>query len=90
MNIFLQVPRDGSVKNRAELTVPWPLYIAKSLIEDAGQGVWTSAALPQGLVFGPCEGQIVKKTGEVSGYSWEVKVHIICHVTVSSSSLTSQ
>ncbi|XP_063842598.1 uncharacterized protein LOC135090141 isoform X2 [Scylla paramamosain] len=67
------VPRDGSFQNRAELTAPWPLYIAKSKVEDGGLGVWTSADLPQGLVFGPCEGQIVRRTGEMSGYAWEIR-----------------
>lgn len=71
-NLPFQVPRDGSVQNRAERTIPWPLYIAKSKIEDGGLGVWTSANLPEGLVFGPCEGRVVKRTGEMSGYAWEV------------------
>ncbi|XP_045108621.1 uncharacterized protein LOC123503168 [Portunus trituberculatus] len=66
------VPRDGSVQNRAELTIPWPLYIAKSKMEDGGLGVWTCADIPEGLVFGPCEGRVVKRTGEMSGYAWEI------------------
>lgn len=64
--------RDGSVQNRAELTAPWPLCIAKSKVEGGGLGVWTKADLPRGLVFGPCEGRVVKKTEEVSDYAWEV------------------
>lgn len=73
-----QVLRDGSVKNRAQLTVPWPLYLDDSKVKNAGQGVWTSAALPQGLVFGPCEGRIVRKAGKMSGYSWEVSGSLLC------------
>ncbi|XP_050685878.1 uncharacterized protein LOC126980244 isoform X2 [Eriocheir sinensis] len=75
MTLILDNPvvRDGSVENRAQLTAPWPLYIAKSKIEEAGEGVWTGATLPRGLVFGPCEGRVMRKTGRMSGYSWEVR-----------------
>ncbi|XP_045622863.2 uncharacterized protein [Procambarus clarkii] len=67
------VSRDGSVKERARLTAPWPITIAKSQITGAGEGVWTSATLPEGLLFGPCEGQIIKKQQKMSGYGWEIR-----------------
>lgn len=75
-----KVVRDGSVEERARLTAPWPLHVAASHIPGAGEGVWTSAALPRGLVFGPYEGQIVrvKKNSRAadSGYAWQVSLSI--------------
>lgn len=79
-----KVVRDGSVEERARLTVPWPLYVAKSKIPGAGEGVWTSASLPKGLVFGPYEGQILRaqRNSRVadSGYAWHVSLCIFYHL----------
>lgn len=76
LGLLSKVPRDGSVWERARLTAPWPLYVAESKIPGAGEGVWTSASLPRGLVFGPYEGQVlrIRKNSKVaeSGYAWHV------------------
>lgn len=74
---LLKVSRDDSVNERARLTAPWPLYVSKSKVDDGGEGVWTSATLPQGLVFGPYEGCLIKYTPSVceSGYAWRVSYY---------------
>ncbi|XP_042217478.1 uncharacterized protein LOC121863061 isoform X2 [Homarus americanus] len=69
----IPVPRDGRVEERARHTAPWPLFIAVSKIKGAGEGVWTSATLPQSLVFGPCEGHIIKKAKLATQYVWEIQ-----------------
>ncbi|XP_071522966.1 uncharacterized protein [Panulirus ornatus] len=67
------VIRDGSVKNRACLTAPWPLRICPSKIKGAGLGVWSNADLPPRLVFGPYEGRILSCVeGHESGYGWQL------------------
>ena len=72
--------RDGSVEERARFTAPWPLFVAKSKIPEAGEGVWTSAALPRGLVFGPYEGKILRirrnSKAADSGYAWHVSFYL--------------
>lgn len=79
LSFTCKVVRDGSVEERARLTAPWPLFVAESMITGAGEGVWTSAALPRGLVFGPYEGQILrlKRNSKAadSGYAWHVSFH---------------
>ncbi|ROT71562.1 putative histone-lysine N-methyltransferase PRDM9-like [Penaeus vannamei] len=67
-----EVPRDGSRSDRARQTTPWPLRVAESPIAGAGMGVFTSARLPPGLVFGPYEGRIRTDPKE-SGYAWQVR-----------------
>ena len=69
-----QVIRDGSDKDRAIKTVPWPLVICASKVEGAGLGVWTNEDLPPRLVFGPYEGHILPDVpeGKESGYGWKV------------------
>ncbi|XP_071552552.1 uncharacterized protein [Panulirus ornatus] len=71
-NDSTEVSRDGSVKDRARITAPWPLYVEKSKVIGAGDGIWTSATLPKGLVFGPCEGHIIKGNQKISGYGWKI------------------
>nr|XP_053652123.1 PR domain-containing protein 11-like [Cherax quadricarinatus] len=73
-----KVSRDGSVKDRARLTAPWPIYVSKSQIEGGGEGVWTSASLPQGLVFGPYEGHTQENISRESesGYAWHLKLSV--------------
>ncbi|XP_047491580.1 uncharacterized protein LOC125040858 [Penaeus chinensis] len=66
------VPRDGSVKERAKLTAPWPLVVRQSRLKAAGEGVVTTARLPKGLVLGPCEGWVLPRTSATTGYSWEI------------------
>ncbi|XP_064122711.1 histone-lysine N-methyltransferase PRDM9-like isoform X2 [Macrobrachium nipponense] len=69
------VPRDGSVKDRARQTVPWPLAICQSKVKGAGLGVWTNESLPAHLLFGPYEGHFLPSVepGEESGYGWLVR-----------------
>ncbi|XP_042855247.1 uncharacterized protein LOC122242095 isoform X2 [Penaeus japonicus] len=67
-----EVPRDGSLCDRARQTTPWPLRVAESQITGAGLGVFTDAHLPQGLVFGPYEGRI-RTDSQESGYAWQVR-----------------
>ncbi|KAF4011478.1 hypothetical protein G4228_001866 [Cervus hanglu yarkandensis] len=58
--------------NRSALTLPPGLSIRLSGIPDTGLGVWNEASdLPQGLHFGPYEGQIIdNEEAANSGYSW--------------------
>ncbi|OWK16199.1 hypothetical protein Celaphus_00004957 [Cervus elaphus hippelaphus] len=61
--------------NRSALTLPPGLSIRLSGIPDTGLGVWNEASdLPQGLHFGPYEGQIIdNEEAANSGYSWLVR-----------------
>jgi len=75
--MFGQVVRDGSEKDRARLTAPWPLTVYDSKVKGAGKGVWTNAHLPAHLVFGPYEGRVLSghpDAGKESGYGWKVSV----------------
>jgi len=75
--MFGQVVRDGSEKDRARLTAPWPLTVYDSKVKGAGKGVWTNAHLPAHLVFGPYEGRVLSghpEAGKESGYGWKVSV----------------
>ena len=47
-------------------------------MKNAGEGVWTDADLPEGLVFGPYEGFYTKEnTKKNSGYGWKVFLVLI-------------
>ncbi|ROT76327.1 putative histone-lysine N-methyltransferase PRDM7 [Penaeus vannamei] len=70
------VVRDGSEKDRARLTTPWPLTVCDSKVKGAGKGVWTNAHLPAHLVFGPYEGRVLSghpEAGKESGYGWKIR-----------------
>ncbi|ROT84632.1 putative histone-lysine N-methyltransferase PRDM7 [Penaeus vannamei] len=70
------VVRDGSEKDRARLTTPWPLTVYDSKVKGAGKGVWTNAHLPANLVFGPYEGRVLSgppEAGKESGYGWKIR-----------------
>ncbi|XP_047492491.1 zinc finger protein 724-like [Penaeus chinensis] len=70
------VVRDGSEKDRARLTAPWPLTVHDSKVKGAGKGVWTNAHLPAHLVFGPYEGRVLRghpEDGKESGYGWKIR-----------------
>lgn len=65
--------REEGNPQRARLTTPYPLSIKTSSIKNAGEGVWTEADLPEGLIFGPYEGVFTKENPEKdSGYGWKV------------------
>ena len=65
--------REEGNPQRARLTAPYPLSIKTSSIKNAGEGVWTEADLPEGLIFGPYEGVFTKENPEKdSGYGWKV------------------
>ncbi|ROT76323.1 histone-lysine N-methyltransferase PRDM9-like [Penaeus vannamei] len=71
-----EVVRDGSEKDRARLTTPWPLTVCDSKVKGAGKGVWTNAHLPAHLVFGPYEGRVLSghpEAGKESGYGWKIR-----------------
>ncbi|XP_054719044.1 zinc finger protein 260-like [Uloborus diversus] len=57
------------------MTAPNFLSVGYSCIREAGLGVWTEKCLPQGIVFGPYEGDIIRKRFEAkqSGYAWEIR-----------------
>ncbi|ROT76328.1 putative histone-lysine N-methyltransferase PRDM7 [Penaeus vannamei] len=70
------VVRDGSEKDRARLTAPWPLTVYDSKVKGAGKGVWTNAHLPAHLVFGPYEGRVLSghpEAGKESGYGRKIR-----------------
>ncbi|ROT77877.1 hypothetical protein C7M84_003434 [Penaeus vannamei] len=70
------VVRDGSEKDRARLTAPWPLTVYDSKVKGAAKGVWTNAHLPAHLVFGPYEGRVLSghpEAGKESGYGWKIR-----------------
>ncbi|XP_077972579.1 uncharacterized protein LOC120340098 [Styela clava] len=67
------------IKDRAKHTCPPGLSIDPSQIRNGGLGVWCEIDIPQNTVFGPYEGDIVKKYDvknlvKVSegGYSWQI------------------
>ncbi|XP_040829947.1 probable histone-lysine N-methyltransferase PRDM7, partial [Ochotona curzoniae] len=68
-------PVDKGHLSPAFLSVPTGLQIGPSSIPVAGLGVFNEASdLPQGLHFGPFEGQIIEVEQESnSGYSWQVR-----------------
>ncbi|XP_059536669.1 histone-lysine N-methyltransferase PRDM9-like [Myotis daubentonii] len=63
---------DKGHANRSALTLPPGLRIGPSGIPEAGLGVWNEECdLPEGLHFGPYEGQITEDEATAnSGYSW--------------------
>ncbi|XP_069999090.1 histone-lysine N-methyltransferase PRDM9-like isoform X2 [Penaeus vannamei] len=70
------VVRDGSEKDRARLTAPWPLTVYDSKVKGAAKGVWTNAHLPAHLVFGPYEGRVLSghpEAGKESGYGRKIR-----------------
>ncbi|KAL7645488.1 UNVERIFIED_CONTAM: hypothetical protein RMT77_003874 [Armadillidium vulgare] len=68
------VIRNGSFKDRARCTMPWPFVLKESIISGAHLGVWTSVKIPKNLVFGPYEGKIISVTSLTSrsSYSWMI------------------
>ena len=70
--------REEGNPRRARLTTPYHLSIKTSSIKNGGEGVWTDADLPQGLVFGPYEGFYTKENPKKnSGYGWKVFLVLI-------------
>ncbi|CAJ0915468.1 unnamed protein product, partial [Mesorhabditis belari] len=60
--------------DRCNLTIPPFLKIRISKIPDAGHGIFTTAELPIGIVFGPYQGVLLedKEEADLAGYSWEI------------------
>ncbi|XP_059536607.1 histone-lysine N-methyltransferase PRDM9-like, partial [Myotis daubentonii] len=63
---------DKGHANRSALTLPPGLRIGPSGIPEAGLGVWNEECdLPEGLHFGPYEGQVTEDEATANnGYSW--------------------
>lgn len=67
------VPKNIYDINRARKTIPkgW-LTIKKSKI--SGEGVWSLREIPEGIRFGPYEGEILNCSND-EGYCWEVSIY---------------
>ncbi|XP_059536670.1 histone-lysine N-methyltransferase PRDM9-like [Myotis daubentonii] len=83
---------DKGHANRSALTLPPGLRIGPSGIPEAGLGVWNEECdLPEGLHFGPYEGQITEDEATAnSGYSWLITKGRNCYEYVDGKDTSSQ
>lgn len=60
-----------NTRNRAEKTIPDELSLGPSKTMEGRTGVYTNAAIPADIVFGPYEGKKIMNPME-KVYSWRV------------------